>query len=611
MKRLRSFSDWPIQRKFLFIFILFVLVPTLAFSLFIYSRANEAVQTQAINNTRAHLEKVNQTISAALKDIESMSTFLIYSDDVRAYLKMPDRPEYLADLRKREEQLNGYAVFHLTSKMYLHSLSLAGRHHQMHIGVHPSEFEQREAPWRQKAVERRGKGLWTDAYAVKDAWNREARVISLFRVINDINQVSRPIGVAVIRLDVRKLYEYIKTDFGDAGQMMVVDRSGTIVMHADPALIGRPFPDSRLTGLLPDDARHQVTLNYRENGIEYHVVAVPVEGTDLITVGFVNETSVARGITGIRQSIPWMMAVMILLGVVAMIGVYHVIIKRIADLIKRTHQVERGDFTAQVPVTSNDEIGLLGTRFNHMVRRLKSLIENEYQMELRNRESELKMLQSQINPHFLYNTLDMIRWTARLEKAPETSRLIELLSRMFRTSLSRGQIWIPLKDELDYCRSYLELQKRRLGGQLVYSLHCEYDVADEPILKLTIQPLIENSIHHGFAGMKSLKRIRVRCFREQDRLFIDVMDNGKGFTKEQFDAALRQGFALRNIQERLRIAYGDAARLSVEEGRPSGDGHPSGAWVRLSFPLRCRKGADPNHTSAGDIRHETERADRR
>ena len=657
MRRLKRFSDWSIQWKFVLIFLMCVLAPILAFNLYIYSLANRAVQLQAINNTKEHLEEINQTILTVLKDIESISMFLIYSDDVRAYLKLKGADADQAAVRRLEEQLNGYTVYHLTSKPYLHSMSLEGLEHRLHIGVHPSVYETVEADWKREAVARRGEKLWTDVYVARDAWNREAEVLSLFRVVNDLNRITEPIGMVAIRLDVRKLYDYIRADLGDSAEMIVANRNGTIVMHPDAGQIGRSLRDTPLAGLLEAGVVGQATLDYREGGIDYHAMAVPAAGTELVTIGMVNETSVAKGITGIRQSIPWMMAALVGLGVLAMIGIYRVIIRRIADLIKRTHQVERGDFTAQVPVTAGDEIGMLGARFNRMVLRLKDLIENEYQMELRNRESELKLLQSQINPHFLYNTLDMIRWTARLEQAPETSRLIELLSRIFRISLSRGKMWIPLSEELDYCRSYLELQKHRLGGALVYSLNCEYDAADVPILKMTIQPLIENSIHHGFGDGKMTRRIKVRCYRDGERLIIDVMDNGKGFSREEFAAALQEGFALRNIRDRLRIAWGDEASLSVvEEGGPAG-GHSGGdvgrgagdvpdgrgvglggearggghggdgagvggghgvglggAWIRLSFPCRIGTGGtDDGGTGRKDrvmAHHGTECADR-
>lgn len=594
MKRLLFFSDWKLQWKFLFIFFIFIILPMLTFSLFIYSQANQAVQLQAINNTKGHLEKINQNISAVLKDIENISSFMIYSKDVQSYLKTPNHSEYWLDLKELEEQINGFAVFHFTSKFYLHSISLVSSNNQIHIGINPSDHENSEALWKQKAFERMGKVFWTDVYTIKDSWNREAKVISLFRVINDINNVSHPIGMAVIRLDVKKLYEYIETDFGDLEKMMVVDRNGIIVMHSNPIYIGHPFPDSKITKLFQQDANQQTTLSYKEKNIAYNVVTMPVDDTDLITVGFVNEISVARGLMGIKQSIRCMMMVLTFLGVIAMLGLYHFNIKRIQDLIKQTQQVEKGDLTARVLVKSKDEIGILGIRFNKMVRRLKSLIENEYQMEIRTKESELKMLQSQINPHFLYNTLDMIRWTARLENAPETSKLIELLSKMFRTSLNRGKIWITLKDELSYCQNYLELQKRRLGDKLKYSLFCQYDVFDAIVLKQTIQPLIENSIHHGFENMKSLKKIYIRCFRENDFLIIDVMDNGKGFTKEQFATAVQNGFALKNMQDRLRIAFGKDAGISIEEGQTPG------AWVRITFPFRNKEDECKLQKSAGD-----------
>ncbi len=119
---------------------------------------------------------------------------------------------------------------------------------------------------------------------------------------------------------------------------------------------------------------------------------------------------------------------------------------------------------------NKDDIGILGMRFNSMLATIRRLIDTKYTLEIKQRESELKALQNQIDPHFLYNTLDMIRWTARMEKASETSRLIEALSRLFRISLSRGKLLIPLSEELNYVRSYLILQEKRLGHGLKYTI---------------------------------------------------------------------------------------------------------------------------------------------
>ncbi|MBB5325743.1 two-component system sensor histidine kinase YesM [Anoxybacillus tepidamans] len=536
---------------------------------------------QAINNTKGHLEKINENLSAVLKDIENISSYMIYSEDIRAYLKTPKNLSNWNRLTDLEDRINGFAIFHLTSKFYLHSISLMSNYYnQIHIGIYYDANEQNEKLSMEKAKERMGKVYWSDVYTVKDQWKRENKVMSLFRVINDINNVSLPLGMVVIRVDLKKIYDYIETDFRDLEKMFVISRNGTVVMHANSTYIGRVFPDQKILQEIRKHDHEPITLSYQKQHTTYHVVTQPVDGTDLVIIGFVNEASIAEGITGMQKSIRFMMIVLTLLGFMAMLGFYHFNIKRIQDLIKQTHQVEKGDLTASVTVKHKDEIGLLGIRFNKMVTRLRNLIENEYQMEIKNRESELKLLQSQINPHFLYNTLDMIRWTARLEQAMETSKLIEQLSKMFRISLNRGKILITIQDELSYSQSYLELQKRRLGNTLEFYIFCDHEALQAIVLKQMIQPLIENSINHGFENMRALKKIYIRCFKENSYLIIDVMDNGKGFSNEQFEMVTKKGYALKNIHDRLKIAFGNEAQIEIKQKADPG------AWVRITLPFK-------------------------
>ncbi|WP_252315959.1 sensor histidine kinase [Sinobaca sp. H24] len=143
----------------------------------------------------------------------------------------------------------------------------------------------------------------------------------------------------------------------------------------------------------------------------------------------------------------------------AAIGFYINVIKPVIDLTKEVEKVGKGDFEARATVNSQDEVGMLNHRFNEMVLEIGHLIDIRYKLQIQKKEAEIKAMQSQINPHFLYNTLDMIRWSARLEHAPKTGESIEHLSRIFRTSLSEGSLFIPLKNEIKNIKSYLELQK--------------------------------------------------------------------------------------------------------------------------------------------------------
>jgi len=578
MKRILFFKNWKLNWKFLFIFLVLILLPMLAFSLFIYSKANNAVQLQAIDNAKSHLEKAEKNLTATLQDIEDISSYMIYSEDFRSFLNTNNISENKINLKNLEDRINGYSVFHLNSKPYLHSITLEGmKNNQIHIG--PPLIKDDEVIWKDKAIELRGMFMWSGAYTITDYWNRKHKVISLIRVINDINNVTKPIGMVTIRLDTSKLYDVIETDSRGSKRLFVLDENNSVVLHYNNEYVGKKYPDKSFISAIEAMDEQEDTINYSDNNEEYTVVTQPLNHTNLTLVTLVDNESVAEGIKGIQGSIKLMMIVLTILGIMAMVGFYHFNIKRILLLTKQTKRVERGDFSATVPEGSTDEIGLLGIRFNKMVERIRYLIDSKYKMEIRTRESELKLLQSQINPHFLYNTLDMIRWTARLEQAMETSKLIEQLSKMFRISLNRGSHWISLKDELTYNQIYLDLQKRRLGKNLTFTLFCDHDVLNATVLKQSIQPLIENSIHHGFENYRNYRNIYVRCFREDTHLKIDVIDNGKGFPSANFEQYLRDGYALSNIQDRLYLAFGDESQISIIPK------DSEGAWVRITIPF--------------------------
>jgi two-component system, sensor histidine kinase YesM len=578
MKRILFFKNWKLNWKFLFIFLVLILLPMLAFSLFIYSKANNAVQLQAIENAKSHLEKAEKNLTVTLQDIEDISSYMIYSEDFRSFLNTNNISENKINLKNLEDRINGYSVFHLNSKPYLHSITLEGmKNNQIHIG--PPLIKDDEVRWKDRAIELRGMFLWSGAYTITDYWNRKHKVISLIRVINDINNVTKPIGMVTVRLDTSKLYDVIETDSRGSKRLFVLDENNSVVLHYNNSFVGKKYPDKSFISAVEKMGKKIDTIHYSNNNEEYTVVTQPLNNTNLTLVTLVDNESVAEGIKGIQGSIKLMMIVLTILGIMAMIGFYHFNIKRILLLTKQTKRVEKGDFSATVPEGSTDEIGLLGIRFNKMVERIKYLIDSKYKMEIRTRESELKLLQSQINPHFLYNTLDMIRWTARLEQAMETSKLIEQLSKMFRISLNRGSHWISLKDELTYNQIYLDLQKRRLGKNLTFTLFCDHEVLNATVLKQSIQPLIENSIHHGFENFRTPRNIYVRCYREDTYLKIDVIDNGKGFPSENFEQYLRDGYALSNIQDRLYLAFGDESKISIIPK------DSQGAWVRITIPF--------------------------
>jgi len=253
----------------------------------------------------------------------------------------------------------------------------------------------------------------------------------------------------------------------------------------------------------------------------------------------------------------------------------------IEDLIGRMKLVEKGNFSeahllrdAAPPM---DEIGLLHRTFRRMVERINTLITENYANRLLLKETEFKALQAQINPHFLYNTLESINWLARVNGQAEISRMVEALGYLLRNAVSMKQPLIPLADELEIVRHYVTIQKFRYEERLQFSLEVPKEYLNRRIPKLSLQPLLENAFKHALEPGLDGCRIALRAYETEDAFCVAVEDDGPGMPPDILDrlraGTLRtrgQGIGLRNIDERIRIAFGEAWGLQVESGAGRG-----------------------------------------
>ena len=246
----------------------------------------------------------------------------------------------------------------------------------------------------------------------------------------------------------------------------------------------------------------------------------------------------------------------------------------ITDLVTVTDRVSRGDLDARSDNASTDEVGELARSMNQMIDKINELLSQITKEQIRIREAELELLQLQINPHFLYNTLDTIIWLAEGGDEKRVVGMVKSLSAFFRTSLSRGRDIITIKEELLHAKSYLEIQQFRYQDILDY----EIDVPDEfggySIPKITIQPLIENALYHGIKNKRGGGRITVKGRREGDDIVISVTDDGIGMTEERLEeviAGLNRKqpadsaiYGLYNVNERIRLKFGEKYGITLD-----------------------------------------------
>ncbi|WP_407270957.1 sensor histidine kinase [Radiobacillus sp. PE A8.2] len=565
---------WGLKQQFLTVFLLFITLPTILFGTLIYYQATKAFKHQAEVNTTARLNKNDENLASIISEIENMTSYMIYDDSFRTFFTASKNK--IQQIRQSEEDIRGYLTFQLTSYDYVDSILLRGSlGNTLHFGNPISADEQ---VLDEKMQQTEGKPFWSDSYKVTSDWAGTNTVVSLSRMINDINDIAQPIGMARIRLDGSKFYQAIEAEAShQQGDYFIINSSGEVVLHPEQSLIGKPFPDSRVIQMVEN--QEQSTVTFKTDNDTYLLTKNKINGTDWYSVILVNESEVVEGLYNVRSLITNMIILLIILGGIAFVGFYVFNIKRIIELTDQTKQLEGGDFSAKVEVSSQDEIGRLGLSFNKMVIMLEKHIESEYKLKIKQKESELKALQNQIDPHFLYNTLDMIRWTARLENAMETGQQIERLSNIFRMSLNMGKMWVRLEEEVQYIKNYLELQKNRLGDRLRFSIYIDDQIKNVYVMKQLLQPLVENSIKHGFKDLPRQGVIAIRCYKVKDKVIFEVADNGWGFDQTSAEKGFdnHEGYALANIEDRLSIAFGNQSELSVLDTQ-------LGATVQITIP---------------------------
>ena len=308
-----------------------------------------------------------------------------------------------------------------------------------------------------------------------------------------------------------------------------------------------------------------------------------------------------QNLEAIRQSLDEQVAKVILTMIVALtsiiiasvlvnILVTDSITKPIRMLCSKTAMVAKGDFTTRTTCDNHDELAILSDRFNDMTIKLEQQVKS-IKLEQENlRYMESKLLQTQINPHFLYNTLDTIIWLIEVEKSKEAIDIVVALSEFFRIVVSKGKDFITIREEEIHIKSYLQIQQSRYKDILTYEINIPEELYAYQILKLTLQPIIENSLYHGIKKQRAKGKITVTGDIKDDVIYFHVIDNGVGMDEEELNALRKEielpgskqstGFGLANVNKRIKLIYGNDYGLSIQSKKGEGTD------IMIKFPAR-------------------------
>ena len=350
---------------------------------------------------------------------------------------------------------------------------------------------------------------------------------------------------------------------GQRGYCFLMDEQGSIVYHPQQQLLysGLKAEDTAALAALEDGAYDDTVI--------YCLTSVPGSSWRVVGVSYVDELVNRNVEEMIRLS--FVLAAVLLAAALLTSWVLSSLLGRpLRGLASAMENFETdADHFTYRPVGGTREVQELSDSFGHMVLRIQRLMTTVREEEINLRKTELKALQAQINPHFLYNTLDSIAWMCERGRNADAVQMVHALARLFRISISKGHELIPIAKEIEHAESYLQIQKYRYKNQFTYTFDVDPDCLDYYCNKITLQPIIENAINHGLDLLVDEGRIDVRVRQEGDDILFCVQDNGVGMSQEQIDAILRPeardrgGIGIKNVNDRLQIYFGKNYGLHI------------------------------------------------
>ncbi len=408
----------------------------------------------------------------------------------------------------------------------------------------------------------------------RDGYVSAPHVVSLFEgyypwVVTMIAPLDIPGEEAWVALDIScsNISSYINgIGIGQRGYCFLMDGRGDIVYHPQQQLLNYALKqeDSGYIAQLADGS-------HVAGSVIYTVQSLKNGAWRMVGVSYVDELISDSVNEAVRILIP---SVLLILAASLIIGAVlsQTLSRPIHSLAEAMERFERdADSFVYTPVRGMArEARMLSESFGHMVQRIRQLVENARNEEINLRKTELKALQAQINPHFLYNTLDSISWMCEQGKNAEAVRMVNALAKLFRISISRGHELISIRSELQHAESYLQIQSYRYKNQFTYSFDVQEDCLDYLCNKITLQPIIENAIYHGINGLVDEGEIRVRVRTEGEDVLFTVEDNGSGMDQQQIQAIMSKdrsdhaGIGIKNVNDRLKIYFGSRYGITID-----------------------------------------------
>lgn len=568
-----------IPRQWLLAYLLLIVVPAGIFLYGYYERSASILKSEVIRTMQQALKQAGSNLSYRLEHIYDISNAAFMNPNLHSYLSvgaddqsMEIQLQVIKDLRFLVDTVQSNSdVFHV--RLYVDQSKLyAGEK----INFFSLDSLKNKA-WYSPVIEANGGIVPIGAYEESFLDIGKARVFSFARMLRDPDRYDKVSGVLMIDVQEKMVADILSAlQFAPGTQVYLTDADGTIVYHPDRAIIGTKIAPAILKDMkLSSEGSSTLKIGTEVNDVMY--TTLQPTGWRLVAQG--TESQLSRRAVELTQRSEWTslmeyVALFLILPFVLLAIIVRGMNHRVMQVITVIRK-EGSDGLIELPPVNGD-FHMLERSVDHLILRVRTLVEEKYRAEIHEREAQLQALQAQINPHFLYNTLDTINWIAIGKGATDISQMIDSLAKYFRLSLSKGRSIVSVEDELSLAAVYLKIQQSRFLDAFAFVLDTEPGLGAYQMPKLILQPIVENALLHGILKSKDKRgTITISVREEEGDLIFKVSDDGIGMEEEQARQLLMEepheakpdstgsSYGLYNVNERIKLYAGNHYGISI------------------------------------------------
>ncbi len=578
-----------IRTSMIFWFLLLIVTTLIIFSATSLNYTENTVMETSIDYTTRLVSQINRDIDSYINYMENISSLVVNSGDVSEYL-------FSAAEETEKEQLYNRIITQFNTVVEtredISNIGVVTKEKQYIINGGDDQLNEnillKDVDWYTRAMET-GESVLTASHVQHVIQNNYKWVVTLSKgIVNP--ETGKNGAVFFIDLNYKLLKDLCENNsLANNSYVFIVDETGKIIYHPKQQLLYSGLKTEKIEQVLACDSSYFI-INEGDAAKLYTVVVSEKTGWRVVGVADFSELMKSQKEA---QNLYFFTAIVIFLTAILLSTMLAAAITRpVKQLMDSMKEVERGNFEkANVDVWQGNEIGSLGNSFNIMTEKIRQLMEQNTAVQEQKRRSELQALRSQINPHFLYNTLDSIIWMAEGEKNKEVVLMTAALARLLRQSISNDNERIPLEKEIEHTRSYLTIQQMRYKDKLEYEIDVAPDIQKEMVINLILQPLVENAIYHGIKYKGSKGKITIRGVGEEQWIILQVSDDGNGMDEETLANIMDKskakegtgGVGVYNVHTRLQLYYGEAYGLHFESAPGEG------TTVTVTIPRNFRE----------------------